>query len=471
MQRYFLPIGILVLSSASLLNAQDTRVVKEPVFPPACTTLSAELSTSGTGIAQSDEPERDKESRLDTDRIQHALDTCAKGHAVVLRSHAANDAFLSGPLQLRDGVTLLVAKGTTLFGSRNPAVYDNAPGSCGIVVRPDPAHPMDSVRAPGCKALITAEHVTGAGIMGDGTIDGRGGDRLLGQSKTWWDLAEMTRPGYGHQVTRIVFADHADNFTMYRITLKNSANVHVRYSNGDGFTAWGVRIDTPKRQARNTDGIDPGNGSKNVTITHSYIRDGDDNVAINGGGDGATNMTVSHDHFYWGHGMSIGSPTSGGVSKIRVFDVSLDGADNGIRIKSNGSRGGLTHDVVYDNICIRNAPNPVMLDTAYGGGGDLRGNLPPTMRDVTLHNVRISGGGKFMFSGYDPEHRVQVNLNNVLLTDDASYTYVMNHADLHLGPGPVNLKLPAGTDSSVQGAPASGKAVSCAAMFVPFPVQ
>jgi polygalacturonase len=306
--------------------------------------------------------------------------------------------------------------------------------------------------------------------MGDGMIDGRGGDRMLGQDKTWWDLAEMTRPGYGHQVTRIVFADHADSFTMYRITLKNSANVHVRYSNGDGFTAWGVRIDTPKRQARNTDGIDP--QGKNVTITHSYIRDGDDNVAINGGGTGATNMTISHDHFYWGHGMSIGSPTSGGVSKIRVYDVSVDGADNGIRIKSNGSRGGLTHDVRYDNICIRNAPNPVMLDTAYGGGGDLKGPLPPVMRDVTLHNVRISGGGKFMFSGYDQEHRVQVNLDNVLLTDNASYTYAMNHADLHLGPGPVNLKLPAGTDSSVQGTPASSdKAVSCAAMFVPFPVQ
>lgn len=250
MHRFYLSISVLALSSVSFLNAQDTRIVKEPVFPPACVTLTAELSTSGNGIAQSDEPERDKESPLDTDRIQHALDTCAKGHAVVLRAKGANDAFLSGPIQLRDGVTLLVAKGTTLFGSRNPAVYDNAPGSCGIVVRPDPAHPMDSVHAPGCKALITADHVTGAGIMGDGTIDGRGGDRLLGQKITWWDLGEMTRPGYGHQVSRIVLADHADNFTMYRITLKNSPNVHVRYSNGDGFTAWGVRIDTPKRQAQ-----------------------------------------------------------------------------------------------------------------------------------------------------------------------------------------------------------------------------
>jgi polygalacturonase len=44
-----------------------------------------------------------------------------------------------------------------------------------------------------------------------------------------------------------------------------------------------------------------------------------------GGPGGATNMTVSHNHFYWGHGMSIGSETDGGVSRIRVFDLSLDG--------------------------------------------------------------------------------------------------------------------------------------------------
>ena len=81
----------------------------------------------------------------------------------------------------------------------------------------------------------------------------------------------------------------------------------MSYNNGNGFTVWGVKIDTPQRLARNTDGIDPGNGSKNVTITHSYIRAGDDNIAIKGGNGGATNMTISHNHFYWGHGMSIGS--------------------------------------------------------------------------------------------------------------------------------------------------------------------
>ena len=95
------------------------------------------------------------------------------------------------------------------------------------------------------------------------------------------------------------------------------------------------------------------------------------------------------------------------------------------------------------------------------------------MRDVTLHNIRVSGGGKISFNGYTHDHRVEAKLDNVLLTDpDATYTYSINHADLHLGPGPVNLKLPTGTDSTIQGTPApTGTPASCAAMFIPYPPQ
>jgi polygalacturonase len=126
--------------------------------------------------------------------------------------------------------------------------------------------------------------------MGDGTIDGRGGEKILGKNVTWWDLAEQARNGGRQQVPRIIVTDTADNFTLYRITLKNSPNFHVVYNHGDGFTVWGLKIDTPKRGARNTDGVDPGAGSKNITITHSYIRTGDDNVAIKGGPGGVTSI-------------------------------------------------------------------------------------------------------------------------------------------------------------------------------------
>ena len=68
-------------------------------------------------------------------------------------------------------------------------------------------------------------------------------------------------------------------------------------------------------------------------------------MAITASDHPSTNITVAHNHFYWGHGMSIGSETSGGVSGIRIEDLSLDGPDNGIRITSNPTQGGLVEDV------------------------------------------------------------------------------------------------------------------------------
>ena len=439
---------------ASCLAAQDTRNVIEPFFPQLCTTLDAQLQSHGHTLAPADE------QKLDTARIQKAIDKCGKGRAVLLHVNETNDAFLSGPLELRPDVTLIVGLGVTLYASRDAALYAVSPGSCGIV---------SHTPGRGCKPLIAVDHASDSAIMGDGVIDGRGGEKMLGSQYSWWDLAEQARAGGGQQVPRLIVANDSDNFTLYRITLRNSPNFHVSYNHGNGFTVWGVKIDTPQRLARNTDGIDPGNGTKNVTITHSFIRAGDDNVAIKGGPGGATNMTISHDHFYWGHGMSIGSETNGGVSKIRVFDLSLDGPDNAIRIKSNGSRGGLTEDVVYDDVCIRNSPNPITLDTAYSAAGTLQGNSPPTMRDITLHNVRVSGGGKITFNGYAHDYRIAATLSGVEITDDAKYSYVMDHADVTLGPEPTNLQLPAGEDSTIKGTPAEGNPVSCAEKFVPFP--
>lgn len=440
------------------LAAQDTRTVAEPVIPPACATLDAQLTAAGNTLAPADE------SRLDTERIQNAIDHCGKGHGVLLRTHGDDDAFLSGPLQLRAGVTLIVGRGVTLFASRDPSRYAVTPGSCGIV--------SHGPHQRGCKPLISVDHAPGSAVMGDGTIDGRGGEKMLGSPYSWWDLAEQARAGGGQQCFRLIVAEYSNNFALYHITLKNSPNFHVVYGHGDGFTVWGIRINTPQRLARNTDGVDPGPDVRNVTITHSYIRTGDDNVAIKGGTpNGVTHVTVIHNHFYWGHGMSIGSETNGGVSRIRVSDLSLDGPDNGIRIKSNGSRGGLTQDVVYDDVCVRNSPHPITLDTAYTANGPLKGKLPPSMRDVTLRNVRVSGGGKITFNGYDHTHRIAVRLSGVQITDGAHYDYEVRHADITLGPEPTHLPLPAGEDSTIHGKPENSTPASCAEMFVPFPQE
>jgi len=116
-----------LLCFALALSAQDTRKVTEPHIPAACITLNANIAADHGVIASEDE------QRLDTERIQHAMDNCAAGKAVVLRATGRKNVFLTGPIALRPGVTLVADANTALVASRDPRIYDLAPGSCGIV--------------------------------------------------------------------------------------------------------------------------------------------------------------------------------------------------------------------------------------------------------------------------------------------------------------------------------------------------
>lgn len=412
--------GLLILLAA--IQAQDARTIVEPTIPPSCAVLQAT---------------RFDESKPDTARIQQALDRCGSGKSVTLEANGRNNTFLTGPLELRAGVTLVVASNTILYGSRNPRDYDVSRGACGIVDH----------SGRGCKPLIAANNVAGAGVMGEGTIDGRGGEKLLNNNVSWWDLAQQAKVTKASQnCPRLLVLTHADNFTLYRITLRNSGNFHVLYNGGNGFTAWGVTIDTPAT-ARNTDGINPSNAT-NVTITRSFIHTGDDNVAIKAGGP-SSHITISDNHFYTGHGMSIGSETMGDASAIRVTNLSIDGADNGIRIKSNASRGGIVRDVVYEDVCIRNTKNPILFDTHYSSEDTVRDTAKdkiPDFRDITLHNVRVLTPGKITLDGFDDAHRLGILFDNVALDTPSPITAHL--ADLEMRPGEAN---------------------SCAGKFVPMP--
>lgn len=442
----------VVLFTGSLQGlAQDRRVVVEPHIPPVCTQLGAALRSVHNDLTSEDE------TRLDTVRLQQALNNCGPGRAVALSLSDGNDAFLSGPVSIPAGVVLLLGKGVTLFASRDPALYAVSPGSCGLV-NDQPA---------GCRPLLAVDHAPHAGVMGEGTIDGRGGDTLLHGTVTWWQLAEQARAGGRQQVPRLLVINNSNDFTVYRITLKNSANFHLVYSNGQGFTAWGVRIDTP-RKARNTDGIDPGSSS-DITIAHSYISTGDDHIAIKGSGTGVQHMSVLDNHFYFGHGMSIGSETFAGVSDILVRRLSIDGADNGLRIKSNVHRGGLVEHVTYDDVCIRDTANPLVMDTRYDNPG-AESNLIPLFRNILVHNVSIAGGGKLTIDGQDPVHRTETQLDSVRLDDPSAYKLFAKDASITYGPGPVNFRMQGEDVSAVQVAPAKkGESISCADRFPAFP--
>src|SRR5579875_2098426 len=117
-----------LLAITAIGYAQDPREVKEPVFPPVCTRLAAQLSSGMTPGTVSDE------TLLDTAHIQAAMNNCPEGQAVELTPNGNYDAFLTGPLTMVKGVTLLVDAGVTVYASRNPRDYDNSPAqTCGTL--------------------------------------------------------------------------------------------------------------------------------------------------------------------------------------------------------------------------------------------------------------------------------------------------------------------------------------------------
>jgi polygalacturonase len=418
------PLALAALL-ANAAHAQDTRNVREPVVPPSCTVINAAPAETGQD---------------DTARIQAAIDKCAPGHALHLSPKGSDTAFVSGPLALRSGVTLYVDAGATLFASTNPMLFDRGARTCGT----------NDQSGRGCRPLITAEGVTGAGIMGEGAIDGQGGRLIDGKPESWWQIARRAQKEKTRQnVPRLIVIDRARDFTMYRVTLRNSPNFHVAMNRVDGFTAWGVRIDTP-HDARNTDGIDPG-ASRNVTIAYSYIRTGDDNVAIKAGDSGPTeNVSILHNHFYSGHGMSIGSETNGGVRNILVEDLDMDGTTSGLRIKSNDRRGGEVRGVVYRNVCLRDVKWPLFVDTHYEPAPP--GQLIPSYADVRMEQVRSLTPGRLSLGGYDDKHPLMITLRDVVIDGNPQLKTEFAHLD-----GAVN-------------APGA-KALDCSKRFEPFPGQ
>src|SRR5450432_4007747 len=103
---------------------------------------------------------------------------------------------------------------------------------------------------------------------------------------------------------------------------------------------------------------------------------------------------IAHNHFYWGHGISIGSETSAGVKNMHSYDNSFDGSEEALRIKSDYARGGEVSNVWYDRICIRGALNSLLFTPYYSTKALPSDGVPliPNFHDIFLSNIQIEPG-------------------------------------------------------------------------------
>ncbi|HEX5126353.1 MAG TPA: glycosyl hydrolase family 28 protein, partial [Rhodocyclaceae bacterium] len=337
-------------------------------------------------------------------------------------------------------------------------------------------------------------------IVGSGAIDGRGGAVMTGGSNkgkwTWWDLDMASSiDGKNQQSPRILQVSSSKNFTMYNVTILNGPHFHVATSEVVGFKVYGIKLITPSLgysvagyacasgtspskttvatkpstcftpdTVKNTDGFDPAN-SQYVVITQSYISDGDDNVAVKAGAvtstsSVSTNHMYANNHFYYGHGMSIGSETDAGAHDISVTNLVFDGqgtALSGLRIKSDNTRGGEVYNVTYDGVCMKNIKNPLFFTTQYTTDS---GSKLPNFHDITMRNVHYSGSGTLQFVGSSTHPLNRFTFDNVVFDTKLAITQ-SDVTNTIYGPGAV-------VNVPLSGAPTiSGSGIDCSNAYIP----
>jgi polygalacturonase len=533
---------------ASSLAALDALLPADPGLPSSssvCATLTANLASAQFASPNATDPVIDNaaavaadptSSNPDTARIQAALNACPSGMVVQLEPSGSNDSFLTGPLTIPSGVSLWVDSGVTLFGSRYPADYTSG----GLVSGDECGNASATTSGNACESLITvAAGSSGSGIYGPGTIDGRGGSALTGGPQagimTWWDVALLNKV-YGYKQNCPILLDltgGGSNFALSRAVLFNSPHFHLKADAYNGLTVWGVQVLTPSLAytvanyacstlpsttapatspgtcytpdyAKNTDGLDAGGGN-NVTIAYSYISDGDDNVAIGAsnhsncissanGYCSSTNTLIAHNHFYYGHGMSIGSGTEGGVTGLYVWDLSIDGEDSsngaGLRIKTYQGAGGEVSST-YAKVCIQREKQPIVIDPFYSAATSTT-SYQPNLHDISfvdIHAVSLTGA-KYpnstnwndVLNGVSASNLLtNVTLDNVYFdrapawgsSSKAPFTGSPDYATIIIGSGSTSFPIPtSGTDVTVSGSTpgttSSGNAVDCSAAFPTF---
>lgn len=440
-------LSIQSTTQAAPVATGDSRTVTEPVFPAVCATLSAALTSVNDDIPASIDA---TVTNPDGARIQSALNSCANTNQAVQLSidGAGHNAYLTGPLNMPSGVTLLVDPGVVVYFSRNVQDYDLVTGThtCGTV--------NANSATSSCLPLININGVSNVGIMGFGKLDGRGGDTLINAfpasyaGQSWWGLSAIANSGGNQQNPRFVQMSNASNVTLYKITLRNSPLFHIS-TNGSqgvsGFTAWDIKITTPT-SSRNTDGIDPGN-AQNVTVTRSWISDGDDNIAVGAANTVASqNISITNNHFFAGHGESIGSYTTASVNNV-LFDsnmlagnATVDSNSTGIRIKSANDRGGLVQNIQYSNSCFQNHATEIQFTPLYNTN---TGTLTPNFKNILLQNLSFLTAGTVGLTGASNNGVVNplgVTLDNVSFATlpSSDVTPAPTNVALILGPGQVS---------------------------------
>jgi polygalacturonase/pectin methylesterase-like acyl-CoA thioesterase len=322
--------SVTVSNSAGAVVSSNAELTVLPVGQTLPTIPSRTFSVLNYGATNDD-------STDDTAGIQAAINAASLAGGGTVELPAG--AYLSGPLYLSNSINLQIDVGAMLQ------------------MQPYGTFPSNS-------SFICASKLHDIEISGGGTIDGQGA--------VWWATNNatsggITRPKDLFQVTT------STNILVRDVTLQNPPGAHIGFS----YVCANVTIDhiniNTTNPSPNTDGIDC--SASNFLIENSHVSDGDDMLALGDGHAGlfTYNYTVANCLFGAGHGVSIGSYTSGGLSNLLVINCVWTNGTSGIHIKSDDDRGGLIQHLRCFNLAMTNTQIPIFLYSYYTNSGTSSG--------------------------------------------------------------------------------------------------
>ncbi|PWS28793.1 polygalacturonase [Pedobacter yonginense] len=340
-------------------------------------------------------------SKLATQAIKKAIDAAVKVGGGTI--YFPSGKYLTGPIQLKSNITILIDAGAELHFSDNFDDY-----------LPMVKSRYEGVDVTSFSPLFYAYEAENIAIMGRGLIDGHG--------EKWWNFVEGYKEDqprskwqltFDQQNQNILLPDDAKqmkrgflrppfiqpmfckNVLIDGISIRNSPFWTINPEFCENVTIHAVTINNPP--SPNTDGINP-ESCKNVHISDCHISVGDDCITIKSGKDEpgrkmavpAENYTITNCTMLSGHGgVVIGSEMSGDVRKIVISNCVFDGTDRGIRIKTARGRGGIVEEIRVDNIVMKNIGlQAIVLDMQYAKTNvEKVSERTPKFRNIHFSNI------------------------------------------------------------------------------------
>lgn len=360
---------------------------------------------------------KDDTTVLNTKAIQSAIDACTEGGTVFI----PKGIFVSGALWLKSNMTLWIDNGATLKGSVNPDDY----------------LPMYLNRFEGWE-LKTYASLINAGkldrnevyivknlrITGGGTI--MGGGKKLGNA--------MISAHGDRSRGRLVCLMNCQDVSMDNLLIKEPPCWTLHYIYCDNITFHDLSINS---NVRNGDGIDPDSSTDSYIFNCSFDN-GDDCIAIKSGknpegfyvGKPTRNVRITDCDFKRGHGISIGSEMSGGVSDVLVQDCKAGNLLNGMQIKGTKERGGYVKNVTVTDCKLMKIT--VFTVLGYNNDGEAAPEVP-VFENFVFRNISLTGANikepVMNINGFKTaaHHLKNLLFENIVVPENASI--MVNDAD------------------------------------------